>query len=87
MNSAHQFLVALTIVLCVAGVTTVVFQRLKQPVVLGYILAGLLIGPHLPFPIVADPDVVNTLSELGVILLITLVQYYQQRKWVSYDVV
>ncbi len=69
MNSAHQFLVALTIVLCVAGVTTVVFQRLKQPVVLGYILAGLLIGPHLPFPIVADPDVVNTLSELGVILL------------------
>jgi CPA2 family monovalent cation:H+ antiporter-2 len=69
MSSAHQFLIALTIVLCVAGVTTVVFQRLKQPVVLGYILAGLLIGPHLPAPIVADPDVVNTLSEAGVILL------------------
>jgi CPA2 family monovalent cation:H+ antiporter-2 len=62
-------LVALTIVLCAAGVTTVVFQRLKQPVVLGYILAGLLIGPHVPFPIVADSDVVLTLSELGVILL------------------
>jgi CPA2 family monovalent cation:H+ antiporter-2 len=69
MSSAHEFLVALTIVLCVAGVTTIVFQRLRQPVVLGYILAGLIIGPHLPVPIVADPDVVNALSELGVILL------------------
>ncbi|NVB82135.1 MAG: potassium transporter [Kofleriaceae bacterium] len=69
MTSAHEFLVALTVVLCVAGVTTVVFQRLRQPVVLGYILAGLLIGPHLPLPVVASPDIVHTLSELGVILL------------------
>jgi monovalent cation:H+ antiporter-2, CPA2 family len=69
VNTAHEFLVALTVVVCVAGVTTVVFQRLRQPVVLGYILAGILIGPHVPFPIVANPDVVHTLSELGVILL------------------
>ncbi len=69
MDSAHQLLVALAIVLCVAGVTTVVFQRLRQPVVLGYILAGLLIGPYLPVPVVADPEVVHALSELGVILL------------------
>jgi CPA2 family monovalent cation:H+ antiporter-2 len=69
MSSAHAFLLALTVVLCVAGVTTLVFQRLKQPVVLGYILAGILIGPHVPLPIVADPNIVHTLSELGVILL------------------
>ncbi len=69
MSSAHGFLVALTIVLCIAAVTTVIFQRLRQPVVLGYILAGLLIGPHVPFPIVADPDIVSALSEVGVILL------------------
>ncbi|MGE3545622.1 MAG: cation:proton antiporter, partial [Kofleriaceae bacterium] len=69
MASAHEFLLALTIVLGAAGVTTVVFRWLKQPVVLGYILAGLLIGPHVPFPIVASPGVVHTLSELGVILL------------------
>ena len=68
-NSAHEFLTALTIVLGVAGVTTVVFQRLKQPVVLGYILAGLVIGPHVPIPVDASPWVVHTLSELGVILL------------------
>jgi CPA2 family monovalent cation:H+ antiporter-2 len=69
VTSAHGFLLALTVVLCVAGVTTIVFQRLRQPVVLGYILAGLLIGPRVPFPVVADPDIVHALSELGVILL------------------
>lgn len=67
--NAHLFLEALVVVLCVAAVTTVLFQRLRQPVVLGYILAGLLVGPHLPFPLVADREVVLTLSEMGVILL------------------
>jgi monovalent cation:H+ antiporter-2, CPA2 family len=67
--SAHEFLLSLTVVLGVAGITTVLFQRLHQPVVLGYILAGLVIGPHLSVPIVADPFIVTTLSELGVILL------------------
>src|SRR4051812_6141075 len=69
MPSAHEFLTALTLVLCVAAVTTVLFQRLRQPVVLGYLIAGLIIGPHLAIPLVADPAIVHTLSELGVILL------------------
>jgi len=69
MNDPHQFLNALAVVLCVAAVTTVLFQRLRQPVVLGYILAGLLIGPHVPFPLVADIGIVQTLSEVGVILV------------------
>ena len=69
-HHANVFLTNLAIVLCVAAVTTVVFQRLKQPVVLGYILAGLLVGPHVPFPLVADSDTIHGLSELGVILLL-----------------
>src|ERR1041385_7317060 len=69
MHGAYEFLKALTVVLCVAAVTIVVFQRLRQPVVLGYILAGLIVGPHVPIPLVADPEIVETLSELGVILL------------------
>lgn len=69
MHDSHRFLAALSVVLCTAAVTTVVFVRLRQPVVLGYILAGLIVGPHLPFPLVADAAVVQTLSELGVILL------------------
>ena len=69
MHDAASFLRALTVVLGVAAVVTIVFQRLRWPVVLGYILAGLIVGPHLPIPLVADPAVVQTLSELGVILL------------------
>jgi len=41
----HDFLSALALVLCVAAVTTVLFQRLHQPVVLGYVLAGMLVDP------------------------------------------
>jgi CPA2 family monovalent cation:H+ antiporter-2 len=69
MPDMHEFLRSLTIVLAVAAITTVVFQRLRQPVVLGYIIAGLIVGPHVPIPIVADPATVQTLSELGVIML------------------
>ena len=69
MQDAHEFLRSLTVVLAVAAVTTVLFQRLRQPVVLGYLIAGLIVGPHVPIPLVANPDVVQTLSELGVILL------------------
>ena len=69
MHNAPEFLHALTVVLCIAAVTTVVFQFLRQPVVLGYILAGLIVGPHVPIPLVADRAVVQTLSEVGVILL------------------
>jgi CPA2 family monovalent cation:H+ antiporter-2 len=69
MHDAHAFLKALTIVLGVAAITTVLFQRLRQPVVLGYLIAGFVIGPHVPVPLVADSAIVGTLSELGVILL------------------
>src|SRR6266545_3225947 len=64
MNGTHGFLRSLALVLCTAAVTTVVFQRLHQPVVLGYLLAGMIIGPHVP-----DQDTIQTLAELGVILL------------------
>ena len=69
MHDAHSFLQNLALVFCVAALTTVVFHRLRQPVVFGYLLAGMIVGPHLPVPLVADEDMVKTLSELGVILL------------------
>ncbi|HVZ88198.1 MAG TPA: cation:proton antiporter [Polyangia bacterium] len=67
----HGFdlLTDLALIMCVAAATTALFQRLRQPVVLGYILAGLLVGPHTPFPLFADEAVAHQLSELGVILL------------------
>jgi CPA2 family monovalent cation:H+ antiporter-2 len=60
---------SLAIILCVAAVTTVVFQRIHQPVVLGYLLAGLIVGPHMPVPLFADQRIAHLFSDLGVILL------------------
>jgi CPA2 family monovalent cation:H+ antiporter-2 len=57
-------------VLAAAGLTTVIFQRLRQPVVFGYLLAGMIVGPHVPIPIVANVATVQTLAETGVILLL-----------------
>jgi CPA2 family monovalent cation:H+ antiporter-2 len=69
MHDAHDFLQTLAMVLCVAAVTTVLFQRLRQPVVLGYLLAGMVVGPYVSIPLAADSRTVQTLAEIGVILL------------------
>src|ERR1041384_3244412 len=64
------FLQDLAVVMIVAGLVTVIFHRFKQPVVLGYIVSGVIIGPHTPpFPLIHDREIIETLSELGVILL------------------
>lgn len=66
-----QFIQDLATVMLIAGLTTVIFQRLRQPVVLGYIIAGVLVGPY-TFPVVFihDEQTIRTLSELGMILLL-----------------
>ena len=70
MHTTEAFLHDLAVVLLVAAVVTILFHRFKQPVVLGYILAGVIIGPHTPpFPLIHSEATVNTLAELGVILL------------------
>lgn len=67
--TAHDFLRDLALVLAVAAFTTVLFHRIKKPVVLGYLLAGAIISPNTPLPLVAHMDTVHMLSEFGVILL------------------
>ncbi|MEJ7760697.1 MAG: cation:proton antiporter [Gemmatimonadaceae bacterium] len=69
MQDSHAFLQNLALVLCTAAITTVVFQRLKLPVIFGYLIAGMIVGPYTPIPLSADEEMVRTLSELGVILL------------------
>ncbi len=69
MIDAHEFLRNLALVLCAAGFTAVVFQRLRMPIIFGYLVAGMVVGPHLPVPLVADEKMIHALSELGVILL------------------
>ena len=69
MENAHTVLENLALVLVTAAITSFLFQRLKQPVVFGYLVAGMIVGPYLPTPVEADPKVLQALSELGVILL------------------
>ena len=67
---AISFIQDLAVIMLVAGVVTVIFHRLRQPVVLGYIVAGFIIGPHTPpFGLIHDEDTIKTLAELGVIFL------------------
>ena len=57
-------------VMVVAAATTILFYRLKQPVVLGYLLAGILIGPFTPpFQFIREIESIRALSELGIIFL------------------
>ncbi|MBR1644504.1 MAG: cation:proton antiporter [Bacteroidales bacterium] len=60
----------LALILIVAGITTLIFKRLKQPLILGYILAGFLTGPHMPYtPSVEEMSNIQTWSEIGVIFI------------------
>jgi CPA2 family monovalent cation:H+ antiporter-2 len=69
VTDIHEFLRNLALVLGVAAAATILFQRLRQPVVFGYLIAGVILGPYVPIPVVADERMVRILSELGVILL------------------
>jgi CPA2 family monovalent cation:H+ antiporter-2 len=61
----------LALILITAGVVTVLFKWLKQPVVLGYIVAGFLVGPHVNLiPTVLDSSNISIWSEIGIIFLL-----------------
>ena len=66
-----EFIHDLAIIMLAAGIVTVVFHLMRQPVVLGYIVAGVLIGPHTPpYTFVTNEETIRTLAELGVVFLL-----------------
>ncbi|WP_153099663.1 cation:proton antiporter [Paraburkholderia hayleyella] len=70
MHHGLGFIQDLAVVMAFAGLVTVLFHRLKQPVVLGYIAAGVIIGPYTPpFQLINDQQTIQTLGELGVVFL------------------
>jgi monovalent cation:H+ antiporter-2, CPA2 family len=63
-----------TIIMIVASIMAMISYKLKQPMVIGYIIAGMLIGPFTPpFSLIRNFDVLNLFAELGVILLLFVV--------------
>ena len=61
----------LALILVVAGIVTLIFKRLRQPLVLGYIVAGFLVSPHMPYTAsVADMENVHLWADIGVMFLL-----------------
>ena len=61
----------LALMLVMAGIVTLVFKRLKQPLVLGYIVAGFLVSPHMPYTAsVADTENIHLWADIGVMFLL-----------------
>jgi CPA2 family monovalent cation:H+ antiporter-2 len=71
MDHLPKLIVDLALILIVGAFVTLLFKSIKQPLVLGYIIAGFLVGPHLSLvPTVADTENVKTLAEIGIIFLL-----------------
>jgi CPA2 family monovalent cation:H+ antiporter-2 len=71
MGHLPKLIEDLALILITGAITTLLFRRIKQPLVLGYIIAGFLVGPHLSLtPTVVDTANVKTLADIGVIFLL-----------------
>ncbi|MCL2808025.1 MAG: cation:proton antiporter [Coriobacteriia bacterium] len=71
MEHLPQLIFDLALLLAVAAIATIVCKRLKQPLILGYVLAGFLIGPAISFlPDVVESEYIEIWSEIGVIFLL-----------------
>ena len=71
MSELPELVKDLALILVVAGIVTLLFKRLKQPLVLGYIVAGFLVSPHMPYIMsVVDRADVQTWADIGVIFLL-----------------
>ena len=68
MNEIPYLVKDLALILMVAGIVTIIFKKLKQPLVLGYIVAGFLVSPHMPYTMsVIDESDIKTWADIGVI--------------------
>ncbi|WP_226987059.1 cation:proton antiporter [Candidatus Nitrososphaera evergladensis] len=72
--AAAQVIQDFAIIMVVASVMALVSYKLKQPMVIGYIAAGMIIGPHTPpFSLILHPEILNLLAEIGIVLLLFVV--------------
>jgi CPA2 family monovalent cation:H+ antiporter-2 len=68
------FIQDFAVIMIVAAIMLGITYKLRQPMVLGYLLAGIVIGPYTPpFSLIHDLDVVNAFAELGIVMLLFIV--------------
>jgi len=71
MNELPIIIKDLALILIVAGIVTLVFKKLKQPLVLGYVVAGFIVSPHMPYTMsVIDNTNIKTWADIGVMFLL-----------------
>ena len=71
MSELPELVKDLALILVVAGFVTLIFKKLRQPLVLGYIVAGFLVSPHMPYTMsVVDQGDIQTWADIGVIFLL-----------------
>jgi CPA2 family monovalent cation:H+ antiporter-2 len=65
-----EFLLDFSIIIVIAAIIILLFHRLRQPIVLGYLLAGMLIGPYVPyFPTVENTEIIDAIAGLAIIVI------------------
>ena len=85
MSQLPTLIADLALILICAGVMTLLFKKLKQPLVLGYVVAGFLASPHMPYtPSVMDTANIKTWADIGVIFLLLVWNLVLRRlsRWV-----
>ena len=71
MSELPHLIKDLALILVVAGIVTIIFKRLKQPLVLGYVVAGFLVSPNMPYIMsVVDIADIHTWADIGVMFLL-----------------
>ena len=71
MGELPSLIKDLALILTVAGIVTLVFKKLKQPLVLGYVVAGFMVSPHMPYlASVVDTKDIKTWADIGVMFLL-----------------
>ncbi len=71
MTFASEIITDFAVIMTIAGIVTFIFHKLKQPLILGYLVAGIIIGPYSPpFSLIRRLDVLSAVADLGVILLL-----------------
>jgi len=73
-GSSADFLQDFAVIMIVAAIMLIITHRFKQPMVIGYILAGMIIGPYTPpFSLIQNVNSLNTFAELGIIMLLFVI--------------
>jgi len=69
----HGILPDIGITIIISAVAGIITTRLKQPIILGYLITGVIIGPQIGPALISDPHNIEVISEIGLVLLLFII--------------